>query len=699
MARFALRRPLCRFALQQKEASLVTREQPAEAYQPAVAYLRRSTDRQEQSIGDQRKAIERYADEHGFQILDFYVDDAISGTTTEQRKAFLQLIEDAGADGCPFRYVLVYDIKRFGRLDNDEARYYRFQLRRQGIEIVYVSEGFTGDDTDDLLRPVKQWQARQESKELSKVTIRGQLSRCTDGWWMGGTPPYGYDLAYYAGDGQFLMIVRYQSDCSKLLLDEEGNVIRSVPRGESLNWSKRDRCRLVPSAPERVEVVRNMFTWYARDGMGFHGIARRLNELDIPCPRGGNWSALHHDKWSMTTIRDMLLNPAYTGDMVWNRLTFGRFHRISGGRAVPRKGIPGNGPEQNRPDDWVVTRDAHPALVSRSLFEEVQQKRKDRRRGVGRHSYRSGRGATSPYLLSGLIRCQHCGHKWQGYTVCKGRRRKDGSQPKTYYYACGGYVTKGNVACRRSLIPKDLIEEWVLKQIEQIVWSYLEDGGEERLRQLIQQELLGAVRFDDSEGATIRQRLADIESTIDNLLDNITLTNREYVDRRIEKLRDEIVELERRQAALQEHEDREKHVLAIAEEALTVARDFDRLVQEGTIDERRTLVRAFLRAIDFEPESRTGVAHFWVVPNADDHHGLARCEAEKQSTMPGRGRRSDVPHGVITDGKASADKPDAGFMLLGGDGGSKAKRHGTFGAMSSEIMVARVGFEPTTSRL
>ena len=61
---------------------------------------------------------------------------------------------------------------------------YRYQLRRNGVEIIYVSEGFNGDDTDDLLRPVKQWQARQELKDLSKVTIRSLLSRADGGWWM-----------------------------------------------------------------------------------------------------------------------------------------------------------------------------------------------------------------------------------------------------------------------------------------------------------------------------------------------------------------------------------------------------------------------------------------------------------------------------------------------------------------------------------
>ena len=40
----------------------------------------RSTDRQEQSIPDQKKALEAYAAEHGFRLVKFYVDDAISGT-------------------------------------------------------------------------------------------------------------------------------------------------------------------------------------------------------------------------------------------------------------------------------------------------------------------------------------------------------------------------------------------------------------------------------------------------------------------------------------------------------------------------------------------------------------------------------------------------------------------------------------------
>jgi len=35
----------------------------------------------------------------------------------------------------------------------------------------------------------------------------------------------------------------------------------------------------------------------------------------------------------------------------------------------------------------------------------------------------------------------------------------------------------------------------------------------------------------------------------------------------------------------------------------------------GRVDEKRTLMRAFLRQIDFDPATQAGRAYFWVVPN------------------------------------------------------------------------------------
>ena len=63
----------------------------------------------------------------------------------------------------------------------------------------------------------------------------------------------------------------------------------------------------------------------------------------------------------MTTVREILQYPTYAGDMVWNRRTSGKFHRIAMKRAVPRRESLSRALEENPEDDWIVVRDAHPA--------------------------------------------------------------------------------------------------------------------------------------------------------------------------------------------------------------------------------------------------------------------------------------------------------------------------------------------------
>ncbi len=158
---------------------------------------------------------------------------------------------------------------------------------------------------------------------------------------MGGTPPYGYDLRYENAAGQFLFIVRFTPDGSKELYDKKGKLIRTLARGESLNISKRDQAKLTFSDPERVKVVKRIFHMYAEQGKGYKSLADTLNQQGIGTPRGPEWSYIYSGKWTDTTIRAILVNPVYAGDMVWNRRTDGRFHRISQGQAVDRQNIHG----------------------------------------------------------------------------------------------------------------------------------------------------------------------------------------------------------------------------------------------------------------------------------------------------------------------------------------------------------------------
>lgn len=248
----------------------------APARKPAVGYLRRSTDRQEQSLADQRRVIETYADRHAYGILRWFEDDAVSGASVDSRAAFKKMLDEARSPERDWRCVLVFDVSRFSRGDLDEAGHLRYQFRQAGVDVVYCNENFTGSDSDDLVLGVKQWQARQYVKDLSKVTIRGLVSHTQAGSWGGGMPPYGYDLEYSDGTGRPYQRVRFLPSGEKRIHSAEGILQRTLPPRERLSTAKSDRARLVPSADPRVRTVRRIFEMYGDLGMGLRAIASRL---------------------------------------------------------------------------------------------------------------------------------------------------------------------------------------------------------------------------------------------------------------------------------------------------------------------------------------------------------------------------------------------------------------------------------------
>jgi DNA invertase Pin-like site-specific DNA recombinase len=566
-----------------------------------VGYVRRSTDKQEQSIGDQKNALQAYAAEHGLRLSKFYVDDAISGTSTVGRRAFQQMIADAQSTDRRFDIIVVYDVKRFGRVDNDEAGYYRHILRTNGVEVRYVSENFSGDSTDDLLRPVKQWQARQESKDLSKVTIRGLLSKVQTGAWMGGTPPYGYDLRYVNADGKFLLILRFMPDGTKQVLDERGETVRTLARGESLSISKRDHAKLVLSTPDRVTIVKRIFQMYAQHGKGYKAVAETLNQEGIPTPRGPQWSHIYSGKWTDTTIRAILVNPIYAGDMVWNRRTDGRFHRISAGRAVDRDDVYGARLVPNSTHDWIIVRDAHPAIISRRLFERARARRGGhpssiRQRGHSPNHGKTWNGKRNRFVLSGLMKCALCGSRYQGLTRAKGKKRSDGTRPKNYYYACGGYITKGRAVCQLHAIPQSVLEAAVIEAVLDFYRPYMGRGSTKKLTELVKAQIGGEVKQVTAARRRAQKERTEIQKTIDKLLDNITATNREFIDQRLAKLKERKDEIECRLDELERLAASQGQIKDVVSDARQFLSSLESTLHEGLPHEKLLALRQCWRA-------------------------------------------------------------------------------------------------------
>jgi len=75
-------------------------------------YIRTSTENQKESIKLQQEELERYCENHDFEIYDKYIDFGFSGSNVE-RPAFQNLIQDAKEK--KFDMVLVTKIDRFAR--------------------------------------------------------------------------------------------------------------------------------------------------------------------------------------------------------------------------------------------------------------------------------------------------------------------------------------------------------------------------------------------------------------------------------------------------------------------------------------------------------------------------------------------------------------------------------------------------------
>jgi site-specific DNA recombinase len=101
------------------------------------------------------------------------------------------------------------------------------------------------------------------------------------------------------------------------------------------------------------------------EGMGFKGIADELNRRSILSPRG--------NLWCFTTIKSLLENPVYRGDIVWNRRTESKFFACRGQRADRMKPMGESGRVANMPsDDWIVIENATPAIVDRETWDRAQ---------------------------------------------------------------------------------------------------------------------------------------------------------------------------------------------------------------------------------------------------------------------------------------------------------------------------------------
>ena len=81
----------------------------------AAQYVRMSDDGQQYSIDNQKAAIQKYAENHGFLIVQTYADAGKSGVVLNRREALRTLLDDVDRGNPGYKAILVYDVSRWGR--------------------------------------------------------------------------------------------------------------------------------------------------------------------------------------------------------------------------------------------------------------------------------------------------------------------------------------------------------------------------------------------------------------------------------------------------------------------------------------------------------------------------------------------------------------------------------------------------------
>lgn len=230
----------------------------------AAAYIRVSTDHQtELSPDSQIKTIRQYAKQKGFIVPNEYIfrDDGISGRRADKRPEFIKMIATAKKKPSPFSAILLWKFSRFAR-NQEESIFYKAQLKRNGVEVLSVSEPIMDGPFGSLIERIIEWTDEYYSIRLSGEVKRGMTEKV-----------------------------------------ERGQAV-SIP---SFGYSIKDKKYIVN--PDTAPIVRQIFADYL-SGVPTKQIAVKLNKLGIKTTRG--------NVWENRTVEYILQNPVYIGKIRWN---------------------------------------------------------------------------------------------------------------------------------------------------------------------------------------------------------------------------------------------------------------------------------------------------------------------------------------------------------------------------------------------
>lgn len=292
--------------------------------------------------------------QEGMELADIYADVSFSGTNFE-RPEFERMMQDIRSG--KINTVITKDLSRLGRNYIDSGTYIERIFPFFHVRYIAVNDDFdTAREETDLTMPLKniinEWYARDISGKIRS----SYRSMWENGKYAYGRPPYGY---------------KRDPAEKKLVVDEE-------------------------TAP----IVKRIFEMY-QDGMTYSDIARKLQQEGIVSPpkycyleQGNDKKAEKARDWYHLHIKTILTDRHYVGDSV-HATREGGFNNPNKDRRVSE-------------EHWIIISDTHKPLVSRELFEEVQEKIKKKVQNLHAHNAALEHEKTPENFFLGKCICACC---------------------------------------------------------------------------------------------------------------------------------------------------------------------------------------------------------------------------------------------------------------------------------------------------
>ena len=326
-------------------------------------------------------------------LLDWVVEDRGWSGSTAERPGLKRILE-AARRHAPFDTILVYSYDRFFRNNRKFNRYVDELEDDCGVRLISVTEA----EEPELLVDIRSVINEEARRAIIKHTRRAMQQIAMRGYSCGGTPPYGYTR-------------------------------KELPRTSG------NRPVVWEINADEARVVRLIFYQYSQ-GYSYRKIVQSLNDKGIPSPGSATRRKRTDVGWCTITVRQMLMNETYRGWRVYQKT-----------RKAPDN--PSHAIKRPR-EDWIITKNAHPAIINDKLWETVETRQATMRKSYGSKGMNSERGM---FPLSGLIKCGQCG---SNYTIVHGH------QHKKSYYGCAWARDRGPKICTNSVtIEKSRLEAWV----------------------------------------------------------------------------------------------------------------------------------------------------------------------------------------------------------------------------------------------